>query len=258
MLDKRIGAQLYTVADYCKTIEDYEETCKKLKDIGYKMIQISAVGPKDGAMLKSIANKYGLEPTVTHCSDINYSKEMDWVVKYHNELGCKIAGLGAMLPNLNEISLDKVIDFTERYNVISKTLKENGLTFGYHNHDKEYLKEGNKTYFDIILEGTDPDCFKLIFDTYWAHYAGVNPADFIRKNKGRVICVHLKDLVVMPDGEMRMAPIGDGEIDWDDVISACNESGVQYAYVEQDCCYGADPFECLKRSYDYLTKKGFC
>ena len=257
MLDKRIGAQLYTLRDYCTTIEDYEKTCKKLKDIGYKMIQISAVGPKDGAMLKSIADKYGLEPTLTHCSNDNYLKEIDWVVKYHNELGCKIAGLGAM-PNLNDVTPEEVHNFAEKFNVISSLLKEKGLTFAYHNHDVEYRKTGDKTYFDIILEETDPDCFKLIFDTYWAYRAGVNPADFIRKHKGRIICVHLKDMVVMPDGEVRMAAVGDGEIDWDDIISACNESGVQYAYVEQDLCYDDDPFECMKRSYEYLTKKGFC
>ena len=162
------------------------------------------------------------------------------------------------MPNLRNITEEEVRKFVQKYKTISKELKENGLIFGYHNHDVEYRKVGNKTYFDIILEGTDPECFKLIFDTYWAYHAGINPAEFIRLNKGRVICVHFKDLVVTQDGEKRMAPVGEGELDWDDIIEACNESGVEYAYVEQDNCYEEDPFECMKRSYEFLTKKGFC
>ena len=40
-MDKRIGAQLYTVCDFMKTIEDFDASCKKIKDIGYKIVQVS-------------------------------------------------------------------------------------------------------------------------------------------------------------------------------------------------------------------------
>ena len=35
-----IGAQLYTVREFCKTLEDFEETLKKIADIGY------VIGPR--------------------------------------------------------------------------------------------------------------------------------------------------------------------------------------------------------------------
>ena len=35
-MDKRIGAQLYTVRDLCKTKEDFENTMKRLAEIGFK------------------------------------------------------------------------------------------------------------------------------------------------------------------------------------------------------------------------------
>ena len=34
-MDRRIGAQLYTVRDSIQTIEDFDKSCKKIKDIGY-------------------------------------------------------------------------------------------------------------------------------------------------------------------------------------------------------------------------------
>ena len=32
-MDKRIGAQLYTIRDFMKTIEDFDASCKKINDI---------------------------------------------------------------------------------------------------------------------------------------------------------------------------------------------------------------------------------
>ena len=54
-----------------------------------------------------------------------------------------------------------------------------------------------------------------------------------------------------------MFEVGFGNIDWDDVIAACEDANVEYALVEQDICR-RDPFESLKMSYDYLSGKGFC
>ena len=40
-------------------------------------------------------------------------------------------------------------------------------------------------------------------------------------------------------------------------LAAAEAAGVQYMLVEQDDCYGEDPFACLARSYTYLKEKGF-
>ena len=57
------------------------------------------------------------------------------------------------------------------------------------------------------------------------------------------------------DKAVRIAPIGEGNMNYDAIIEACLETGVEIAYVELENCYGADPFECLKRSYDYLNSR---
>ena len=80
-------------------------------------------------------------------------------------------------------------------------------------------------------------------------------ATFIEKLKGRIACVHLKDLKIV-NNEQKFCEVGKGNLDWDDILAACEESGVQYALVEQDTC-DRDPFDCLKTSYDFLKQKGF-
>jgi len=37
-------------------------------------------------------------------------------------------------------------------------------------------------------------------------------------------------------------------------MDAASEVGVKYAFIEQDECYGKDPFECLRTSLQNLRK----
>ena len=38
-----IGAQFFTIRDFCKTTEELAESLKRVADIGYKTIQLSGV-----------------------------------------------------------------------------------------------------------------------------------------------------------------------------------------------------------------------
>ena len=52
-----------------------------------------------------------------------------------------------------------------------------------------------------------------------------------------------------------MAEIGQGNMNWQGIIEESVNAGIEHFIVEQDDCYGKDPFECLKTSYDYISKK---
>ena len=84
---------------------------------------------------------------------------------------------------------------------------------------------------------------------------GGNPCEWLEKLSGRVECIHLKDLE-MVGMEQRMAPIGQGNLNFPKIIEAAEKAGTKYALVEQDNCYGRDPFDCLKQSYEYLKSLG--
>jgi sugar phosphate isomerase/epimerase len=91
-------------------------------------------------------------------------------------------------------------------------------------------------------------------DTYWVQAAGGDPAEWVRKLKGRVPCVHLKDMSF--DGKIKMATIYDGNMNFDAILEACRDAEAKYLLIEQDDCYGEDPFTCLKRSFYNLRKRG--
>ena len=95
-----------------------------------------------------------------------------------------------------------------------------------------------------------------MLDTYWVQAAGGDPAAWIRKLKGRLDRVHFKDMVFsLEDKKSVIAPIGEGNMNYDAIIEACLVSDVEIGYVELDDCHGEDPFDCMKRSYNYLTSR---
>ncbi len=252
-MDKRIGAQLYTIRDFCKTAEDFDSSMKKVSEIGYKTVQVSGIGPIPAETVKEITDKYGLEIVCTHKGYADYTDNLDKLIADHKTMGCNIAGLGAMP---QETRNDPEL-FVRTINPIAQKIKESGLQFAYHNHAFEFTRMSDGKYImDYLLENTDADNFKLIVDVYWLAMAGINPSKFIEENGARIAAVHFKDLAVENEKSGIMAAIGEGNLDWDDIISSCEKAGVEYALVEQDIC-PRDPFDCFKASYNNLTAKGF-
>ena len=252
-MDKRLGAQFYTIREFCKTLEDFDESCKKVKEIGYETVQLSGIGNFKAEEIKPVLDKYGLITICTHRPQKNYLEDIEGEIEFHKTLGCKVCGIGSM-PGFNA-QIETINEFVKNYSEVCRILKEHDLIFAYHNHAFEFQKFDGKYAFDIITEGMAADNFKYILDTYWLAYAGINPAKFIKARKGNIACVHLKDLKII-EGKPSYGEVGLGNIEWDEVLDACCEADVEFALVEQDTCEG-NPFDSLKLSYDFLKNKGF-
>lgn len=247
-MDKRIGAQLFTLREFCQTKEGLEESFAKLEKIGYKAAQVSAIGPIPAEDVKEIADRHGITIACTHRPLDDYLNHMDEMIAYHKTIGCDIAGLGYAEFGENP---DEMI---EKMNWIADELKKADITFAYHNHFHEFAKlPDGRFLMDYLAE---KGRFDFILDVYWLAYAGVNPADYIRKLGKRAVVIHFKDLAVIGH-ETCMAEVMEGNLDWDSIIKASEEAGARWAMVEQDVCK-RDPFDCLKTSYDNLKTKGFC
>ncbi len=251
-MDIKIGAQYYTVREFCRDLKGFDETCKKVSEIGYKSIQLSGTGDFEAEDIKSITDKYGLEVVCTHRGYDKYVNNLDEEIKFHKTIGANICGLGAF-PRFSEekITIERIEEFVNQIKPVAQKLKENGLVFAYHNHAFEFAKIDGRYIFDILTEKMGSDNFKYILDVYWLAVAGINPVKFIKQHRKNIACVHLKDLKVV-DNKPYFAKVGEGNLPWDEIITALKETGVEYALVEQDVC-DSDPFDCLKESYKYLN-----
>ena len=139
---------------------------------------------------------------------------------------------------------------------MGRQLKLLGLSYGYHNHSHEFERFGVRTVMEILYEETDPEYVFAEIDTYWVQHGGADPALWVRKCAGREPLLHLKDMRITPQREQRYAEVGEGNLNWEAILAAAREGGVEWYLVEQDQCYDRDPFESLAISYRNLRAMG--
>ncbi|HLS91630.1 MAG TPA: sugar phosphate isomerase/epimerase [Limnochordia bacterium] len=246
-----IAAQLYTLREHLKTPDQIATTLRKVREIGYEAVQLSALGPIETGRLKEILDENGLAVCATHIAWERLQNDIQGVIDEHRTLGCRHVAIGSMPPAYrNEEGYHR---FAKEASEVAKALDGAGMTFSYHNHHFELERFGSKTGLDILIEESDP-LLKFEIDTYWIQYGGGDPAAWIRKVGGRNPLVHLKDLTVK-NAEVRMAEVGEGNLNWEAILAACRESGVEWYIIEQDHC-DRDPFESLAISLNNAKAMG--
>ena len=244
----KIGAQLYTVRDFTQTAEDFANTIKKIADIGYECVQISGIGANITAQeVADICKANNVEIVITHTPQGRIVNETQQVIAEHKLMGAKYIGLGWAKLHAKE-DYDA---FIQEMAPVAKTIKDAGLQFMYHNHAFEFMRFDGKTGMDILADNFADTGFTL--DTFWVQAGGGDPAWWLRRLAGRIDVIHFKDFEIV-NNERRMAVVMEGNLNWEAIIAAAKASGVKYAMVEQDECYGRDPFDCLKASFDNIKK----
>ena len=254
MKENVLGAQLYTVRAFTRTIEDVAVTLKKVADIGYTAIQISAFGPVDPKQVAQLVEDNGLTVAITHMGWGKFQNELDEVIAVHKLWGCVHTAIGSLPDEYR--SLDGLKRFLNELAPIAERLAQEGMDFSYHNHNHELARYGDQTWLEMLYEQAPPEMLKAELDTYWIQAGGGDPAAWVRKCAGRQPVLHLKDMMVTPEREQRMAEIGEGNMNWPAILQAAEEGGVEWYLVEQDECYGRDPFESLAISYRNLRAMG--
>lgn len=248
----KIGAQFYTIHEHCDTLEKFAESIKKVADIGYKYVQISGTCAYDPMWLKENLDASGLKCVITHNPADRLINEPQKLAEENSVFGCDYVGLGGYGFKSSDSNQD-YDNYIRQYKKTAETLKRCGKLFMHHNHAYEFQKINGKVILDLLSNDFSADELGFTLDTYWVQYGGGNPAEWIERLSGRVPCIHLKDYAY----DQKMAVIGEGNINFDKVFEKAEKAGTKYMLVEQDECYGEDPFECLKRSYEYLKSVGF-
>ena len=256
----KIGAQMYTVRNSCQTLDGFAESLKKIADIGYTSVQVSGACAFEPEWLAEELKKNGLTCDLTHTGFERLCDETEKVVAEHRLFGCRYIGLGS-IPGVwdleDEHKLQAYAPYVEKAKPMVRKARELGAKIMYHNHAFEYLSGGDKNIIERMEEDFDADAYGFTLDTYWAQFAGADPVKELNRLSGRVDCIHLKDMEILPDGTKRFAWVGGGVMDFDAILKAAEDAGTKYAFVEQDDCFGEDPFDCLKKSYDFLASRGY-
>jgi sugar phosphate isomerase/epimerase len=252
----QIAAQLYTVREFTQTAKGLAQSLKKIRDIGYTAVQISAIGPIPDQEVKTIVDDLGLTICNTHVRPEDKPwADLEAVIEQHHCWNCQHVAIGIMPQRYRGQGEDGFKRFAQEASQIGERFHKEGLTFSYHNHSFEFVRFGTRTGLDILFDESDPRYLQAELDTYWLQYGGGDPVEWVKKVSDRMPVVHLKDMVIADngkyDGVQMIAEIGEGNLNWSAILQACREAQVEWYAVEQDVCQ-RDPFESLKISYDNL------
>lgn len=248
----QVAAQLFTLRDYTKTPLEIAKTLKKIRKIGYQAVQVSGMGPMPIDELIQMLNDEGLICCATHEPGHIILDETEKVIERLHQLGCRFTAYP--FPNgIDFNNPDDIENLAKKLDKAGAALADAGLVLTYHNHAHEFTRYGNKTVLDFIYAMTQPHHLQAEIDTYWVQAGGGDPVAWCKKLNGRLPLLHLKDYGCKADGKPFFAEVGQGNLNWTDILSAAEASGCQWFIVEQDIC-SRNPFESLAMSFQYLEE----
>jgi len=262
-----IGLQLYTIRDAMDI--DVPGSLQKVADAGYKYVELAkyADGKFYGyepADFKKLVNDLGMEILSSHTQVEAAGVTLDNAQKMaedHAKIGVKYC----IQPWIVEEARTTIASYQKMaadWNQVGKIMKEHGIQFGYHNHNFEFdVVEGKIPYIDVMLAELDKDLVTMELDMFWTTKAGRDPVDIIKKYPGRFQLYHMKDMYTREApyfttvGEDDFAPVGEGVINFKEILAVKDIAGMKYMIVEQDLSKNGVPFEDIKTSITNLKTK---
>jgi sugar phosphate isomerase/epimerase len=206
-----IALQLYSVRQ--DAADDFEATLREVAAIGYDGVEVFDLHGHDVTAVAGWLSELGLAVTSRHARLEAIEDDLAVLAAEARELGCKRLVISWVDP----AQLDTAM--LARIAVAASAAAAQGFELGYHNHDAE-VEQG---FLDRL-----PSTVFLELDAGWTWWAGEDPVAFL----GRGPLVHVKDF---RDRETRSyCPVGDGAVDYEHMLPAAVEAGVEWLIVEQD------------------------
>lgn len=282
-IGKDVGVQIYTLG--IPATDDPRPAFTELAKIGYRDIELPGLYGPSPIELKIAAEDVGLrftgmhmplEPTPWNPKGATLAAPPQAVADLLGALGIRdvvvpLMPLPPLPPNDDPVkrlqALPDVLraagpDFwrrlADRLNEKAEALAVHGLTLGYHNHNFEFAPVGSTTGFEVLTSALDPALVKLELDLGWVATAGHDPVRELKRLKGRVRWVHVKDVAKEAPVSYGLntisTPVGEGRLDWPRILATAADVGVQRYYVEQEPPFDIPRIRALERSYRFLSR----
>ncbi len=214
-----------------------EEQISLLASLGYSDVQPFFFGPpEDEAALGdyvALLRRHGLTAKSGHFTLDLFEDRPDMVERIARAFGMSLVICPWINPEDRPADVAGWQAFGRRMAAITADVTARGLSYAYHNHDFEMVPLPDGSYpIDHLLGDTVP--FEP--DLAWMVVGGADPLPFLKKYRGRIPAVHVKDVAAAGSGmdEKGFADLGHGVMDWQTLWDACVDAGAQLMVVEHD------------------------
>lgn len=253
----RTALQTFTIRKHLKKRSHRDEAFRRLKRAGVTGIELARVKftPDVIKHINELRLREDIEILSTQIKLDVILKDLDWTIEFHRLLGCTRTVVSVISFSYLKRGRSGLREYAALLNETGARLKEEGIQLLFHHHNFEFVPlrgEESRDGMAVLLEELNPELVGLVLDTYWLQRSGHDPAAYIRRQKGRVKGVHLRDMALKGpvwNPGIRDCELGAGNLDFRDIMEACEESGVEYAAIEQN---SGDPWGSLDISLGHL------
>jgi sugar phosphate isomerase/epimerase len=201
----------------------------------------------------TFCNEIGLTPVA---GGISFNQKEDEVKKQLdalNDLRVKYAVTYWPWLSGGPFTLEDCRRSSEMLNNLGRLCKAQGLNLCWHNHNLEFQAMEEGLPFDYLMEHTDPELVRCEMDIYWVKKGGGDPLAVLKKYRGRVPILHVKDMT--PGDKQDFECPGSGIIDFPSVFREAIDQDIEHFMVERDNV--PDGMACLQSAANYLRNIEF-
>jgi sugar phosphate isomerase/epimerase len=228
--------------------------------MGYEGIEFYGEPAYDIPTVKRALDTSGLELVSWHIEWRNLQKEtIRQTIRYLLDVGCKRAVVPCLGGKWNVAHKPEQEcraiweDYTVWMNAVAARLLEHGIALGYHNHEHEFLlKYDGERVFDILFQRLEPSVI-MELDTGNAIEGGADPADELRKYKGRPVLLHCKPYSASAGFHVVLGAPDDLN-DWKTILATCKKDSLAII-VESESTVGSgmdNARACIEALKGYL------
>ncbi|MGP5252984.1 sugar phosphate isomerase/epimerase [Brachybacterium alimentarium] len=279
-----LGLQLMMLKDQINEKGMYE-VLGQVRELDIDAVEVSQVEMTDELIEDLVRGRadFGVETAAMSASiapggnGFALETEFDRAVDACRRTGSRFLRIG-MMPFSAMTSKQACEEWAASVEPYAARLAEQGVTLCYHNHHVDLIQFEGERIFDIVRRVAPSLLFEV--DLHWVQRGGMAPLDMLKAYSGACKLIHVKDFRIAPlpaetverfeaqDMDMKefygvflalaqFAEVGQGNMNWPELLPAAEEAGAEYFLIEQDDTYGRDPIDCIRESREYLASIGY-
>ncbi|MDD4514037.1 sugar phosphate isomerase/epimerase [Massilibacteroides sp.] len=277
VVKKRIGLQIYSLGK--ELYADVPAGLKRVGEMGFTTIELAGyregkIGDIEMSEFKKMSDDAGLQiisthvnPPVREYTPANKAEIAEFWKKAADD-HAKIGVTYLVQPGQPSTrSVEETAFVGEVFNEAGQIAKAAGLSFGYHNHDREFSRvipggtemkfgrggfgrdqEGVEIVYDVLLQNTDPSLVFFEMDVYWTVMGQQDPVAYMQKNPDRIKLLHIKDKAVLGQS---------GMMNFENIFKQAYAIGIKDYFVELEGIGEGKQFGGVKGCIEYLQNAPF-
>jgi len=240
------GIQVSSLKPLLRTPEQVREAFSKMKDLGCTTVQLQWID--SSVPVEAIAETLR-KNNIRSVSVQDFYDLIQENPDYYIQLNAATGGTWLCISRIPERlkSLSGLDAYIAELRAMQENLAPLGQKLCFHPVSSDFTAIPGMNAVEYLLEHM-PE-LEICLDLFHLNRNCTDMPGFIRQYGNRICMVHFKDAV----GDI-LVPAGQGDTNWTGVVEACLETGIPYAFVEQER-WDRNPYDCLKEAMNWLDQE---